>query len=158
MPYPKLDGLLDDLAAFIAHADEKTAALGPGRDKDLLSASLTRLKELHATATVELRAGVDWMYAVTEHQLARVAALKADLATVRAEIAAAAAKAAQDAGAAQAAKAAKAAAQAAASAPAPLDPGLGAKLRDELLSRFGRPGDGPAAPPRTGQDIWENWN
>ncbi|MCZ2343818.1 MAG: hypothetical protein LC104_18775 [Bacteroidales bacterium] len=150
--HPHLDRLFADLDQFIRHASERAEALPPCREKELLSATITRLREARDGADVQVGAAIDWMKAVGETQLAKVKGIEAEIARVRADLAAAAAKAAHEAGVQQAARAA-AVVQAAMPA---LDPLLGKKLRDELLKQFG-PADPTPEPPRTGKDIWENW-
>lgn len=147
-----LDQLFADLDQFIHHAAERAEALPPSREKELLSGTVTRLKEMREGADVQVGAAIDWLQAVGESQMAKVKGIQAEIARVRADLAASAARAAHDAGVKQAARAA---AMVQAVAPA-IDPLLGKKLREELLARFGPPADAPE-PPRSGKDIWENW-
>lgn len=150
--HPQLDQLFADLDQFIQHASARAEVLPPSREKELLSATVTRLREMRAGADVQVGAAIDWLQAVGEAQLAKVKGIQAEIARVRADLAAAAAQAAHEAGVKQAARAA---AQVQAALPA-LDPALGKKLREELLKRFGPPSEQPE-PPRSGKDIWENW-
>lgn len=153
--YANLDAMFAEVDTFIQHAAARAEILPPGNDRDLLSATLQRLKEIRIGADKEVGAAVDWMKATSEIQLARVKDLQARIADTRAEVATANAKAATAAAAKQAERAAAAAAAVQSVTPA-LDPHLGSRLRDELLARFtGRTPVDP--PPPLGKDIWESW-
>lgn len=144
---PGIDSLFGDLDRLIDTASAATDALRPSREKDLLSAAITRLKALRAGADTGIKESLDLLRGQCQAHLDRLADMQARITATRAEL-----------DQAVAAVSAPPVAPTVPVVPAfTVDTALGGRLRDDLLRRFGPPADDGPPPARPGKDVWENW-
>jgi hypothetical protein len=143
-----LGDLFGDIDRLIAAADDTAKGLDQPGEKQLLSAVVEKLKLARKDAEEIVPAKLEELKTLAESQAARAEELQAELDKMHNEMAER-----------MAAMQAEVPTPPAAS-PAPEfmpDPALGARLRDELLRRFGPPTGTEPPPFRPGKDIWEDW-
>ncbi len=142
-----IEELFRDVDRFLDTAGRMTAALDPCREKDLLTATLDRMREVRAGADADILARVDALQADTAAKQARLAELQARLAELQARL--------------DQPPVPPPVAMPTVVIPAPpaftVDTALGPRLRAELLAALGV-ADAPAAGNgRPGRDVWEGW-
>ena len=146
--FKDIDKLIDVAAATAAGTNRE-------KEKKILSAVVEKMRMARNDAAEILPKALEGLKAQAEANLATAEKAQAEIEKAQKEVEAMLAAAVET----QAAKAAGKPATPATQTPAApeIDPGLGVRLRNELLGTVGVPtdaGPGPAAP---GKDIWEDW-
>jgi phosphopantothenoylcysteine synthetase/decarboxylase len=144
------------LDRFITDMSVLEGRFPSGKEKELFSATLARLKQMRPEAEVQLIAAMNAVQSQVEAHQSHLKKLSQQLTEVEGRIHAAA-ETAKERAAARAAQAA----QAATNLPTPpmppaMDPKLGERLREELLQLV-RPANSTNSPTAPGQDLWEDW-
>lgn len=145
-PFADVMKEVDQLLSALASVPD---ALPEERERNLMNAILTRLREARDTAVntipaamTNLRTGLEELHADAERLKGEIEQQQSQLADLKAQ-------------------AATAPVPTVSSPPPPqeppIDPDLGRRLRDELLDRLAGPAEKPATPPRPGRDVWEDW-
>lgn len=146
MPPPvEFHALMQEVGQFLGVMAQEHQSLPPGKERDLLGELLAHAKISHQAALDHVPEQLTAVKQQLEETVAKAGTLKAEAEARLAEVEAMAAK-----------PPVPPKPPATPAAPPPIDPALGAKLRDELLAAF-FPGTKPAPPPRTGKDIWQDW-